>query len=150
MLLRRSLSVSPLGSIGAGRLDLRKSPPGSHQIRRFFEQHGQSRFADFYGGDGERPIANRCGFKRQEDGKTEYYVLPESFRSELCAGLDVYAIARECMRLGFAHSCIGRQAATPRESSSSPQRGNGKKRVYHFTSAIIGDLANEQAAIAAA
>jgi putative DNA primase/helicase len=108
---------------------------GISQIRRFFEQHGQSRFADFYGADGERPIANRCGFKRQEDGKTEYYVLPESFRSELCAGLDVYAIARECIRLGLLIPASDGKPQRP-ERIRALLGETEKKRVYHFTSAI--------------
>lgn len=122
---------------------------GISQIRRFFEQHGQSRFADFYGADGERPIANRCGFKRQEDGKTEYYVHLESFRSELCAGLDVYAIARECIRLGLLIPASDGKPQRP-ERIPALLGETENKRVYHFTSAIIGDLANEQAATAAA
>ena len=48
------------------------------QVKLFIEQHGSSRFQDL-----DRPEAtciNRAGFRRDQDGQTTYYILPESFK----------------------------------------------------------------------
>jgi putative DNA primase/helicase len=56
------------------------------QIRSFLEAHGESRFTEW-----NLPAAhtiNRAGFKKTSSNGTEFYVLPEVFNKELCAGLD--------------------------------------------------------------
>ena len=54
------------------------------QVKLFIEQHGASRFQDI-----DRPAAtciNRVGFRRDTENGTEFYILPESFRTEVCKG----------------------------------------------------------------
>ncbi len=54
------------------------------QVMLFLEQHGQSRFQDV-----DTPDAiciNRVGFRKADDGGTVYYILPESFKAEVCDG----------------------------------------------------------------
>ncbi|MBF0283964.1 MAG: DUF927 domain-containing protein [Magnetococcales bacterium] len=64
------------------------------QVRLFFEQHGESRFTPWNGQD--RVTINRAGFRRAHEleGHTEYYVLPETFKTEVCAGLDERFVLR--------------------------------------------------------
>lgn len=53
-------------------------------VCRFLEANGASRFQDV-----QNPSAicvGRVGFRRTVDNGTEYYVLPESFKSEVCSG----------------------------------------------------------------
>ena len=57
------------------------------QVRRYLEQHGDSRFALF--GDEEQKTINRVGYRRIEGGDWHYFVLPESFKQEVCSGFDV-------------------------------------------------------------
>ena len=67
------------------------------QVRAFFEANGESRFSDFdlaekivtHQEEERRATANRVGFKQrsQLEGYT-YYVLPEAFKNEICAGLN--------------------------------------------------------------
>jgi len=64
-------------------------------VRLFLEQHGQSRFQDI-----ERPDAvciNRAGFRRKDGDRTEFLILPESFK-EVVQG---YALkrAKEALRV---------------------------------------------------
>lgn len=64
-------------------------------VRLFLEQHGQSRFQDI-----ERPDAvcvNRAGFRRKDGERTEFLILPESFK-EVVQG---YALkrAKEALRI---------------------------------------------------
>ncbi|WP_343549129.1 DUF927 domain-containing protein [Ralstonia sp.] len=58
------------------------------QVRAFFEAHGSSRFEAMDATQDQR-IINRAGFYRVADGGARtYYVLPESFRSEVCQGFN--------------------------------------------------------------
>lgn len=62
------------------------------QIRRFFEMHGEARFTPWNATD-NRTI-NRAGFKKVENDIARYYVLPETFRSDICSGLDYRAVTK--------------------------------------------------------
>jgi len=45
--------------------------------------------------DSDRPTISRAGFRKaDDDGGLEYYVLPEVWRGEVCAGLDAGAVAK--------------------------------------------------------
>jgi len=69
---------------------------GIAAVRRFIELHGESRFTPWEGDDQRRPTINRVGFRRSDrSGGTEYFVLPEAWRTELCSGHDAYMLARE-------------------------------------------------------
>ena len=71
------------------------------QVRHFIEQHGESRFAPWHS-DGNRPTILRAGFSRAtDDGGTEYYVLPEVWKSEVCAGFDAGMVARTLAERGL-------------------------------------------------
>jgi len=71
------------------------------QVRAFLEQHGQSRF-EAIGGE-SRTVSNRCGFRRAikstipikiggfESSGHEFLILPETFRTEVCRGIDIRA-----------------------------------------------------------
>lgn len=62
------------------------------QVRRFFELHAESRFTPW---DAlEARTINRAGFRRFDDGETEYFVFTEVFKTEICAGLAPTFVAR--------------------------------------------------------
>ena len=72
-------------------------------VRRFIELHGASRFegmGDLAPRDGsgfttDQRVVNRIGFRRRgEDGAIEYLILPEVWRSEVCAGFDPTMVAK--------------------------------------------------------
>ena len=78
------------------------------QVRQFFELHGDARFTDWERAtDDHAPkTVNRAGFRRivEKTGETEYYVLREVFRGEVCKGFDYRAIAKllagmDCMEM---------------------------------------------------
>ena len=54
------------------------------QVRLFIEQHGSSRFQDI--GTPAATCINRVGFRRELSEGTEFYILPESFKAEVCKG----------------------------------------------------------------
>ena len=104
-------------------------------MRVFFQKHGASRFEPWGGVDGNRPIHNRSGFKREGAlGGTEYYVFPKVFRDEVCAGFDPRLLARELVRLGLL--IIGSDRKP--QSSHKPPATNRSARFYHFSPEILG------------
>jgi uncharacterized protein (DUF927 family) len=119
---------------------------GIAQIRKFFEAHGESRFT-LWGDetatnkndagstpDIQRPTFNRAGFRRTIQGRIEFFVLPETFTTELCAGFDAKALARALIKRGLLIPGKDNKSAV---SVTLP--GIGKMRVYHFTSNILSD-----------
>ena len=83
---------------------------GISAVRRFIEMHGASRFEPMgdlihRNGVGEAidlRIQNRAGFRRRVDGGgIEYLVLPEAWRSEICAGLDATVVAKTLQARGM-------------------------------------------------
>jgi uncharacterized protein (DUF927 family) len=77
------------------------------QIRAFLELHGSSRFQDI--DDEDARIHDRAGFKRKgADGETEYLILPEVFRSEVCEGHDACMVAKVLIERGYLTKGDGR------------------------------------------
>ncbi len=108
---------------------------GLAQIRLFLEAHGSSRFQTFGEGD-ETRVINRAGFRRKDDdGHWEYFVLPEAWKSEVCAGVDAGALAKALVQRGLL---------VPDKSDGKPQArhklpGMGTKRCYHLSAQIVSD-----------
>jgi uncharacterized protein (DUF927 family) len=62
-------------------------------VRLFIEQHGDARFALVDDADA-RPVAHRAGFRKGAGPEREWWVLPEVWRAEICAGQDAQFVAR--------------------------------------------------------
>ncbi|WP_188904413.1 DUF927 domain-containing protein, partial [Caldovatus sediminis] len=96
------------------------------QVRGFLIAHGASRFeAVGEGGEpsGER-IVNRAGWrKRGDDGQWRFWIATETWRREVCAGLDPQAAARALFRRGFIVAGEGgRLTQKPRIPGLGPTR----------------------------
>lgn len=111
---------------------------GIAQIRKFLEAHGIARFEPINTDDQntDQRTINRAGFRRENDaGNWEYLVLPETYRTELCKGLDTSAINRGLLEYGLLIPDTTDGKATSRHRLP----GMGVKRVYHIAAAIMGD-----------
>jgi putative DNA primase/helicase len=71
-----------------GGLSAQEGQEVLRQVRRYLEQHGDSRFATFDCKD-EQKTFNRSGYRKQVDGGVHYFVLSESFKQEVCIGFDL-------------------------------------------------------------
>lgn len=71
------------------------------QVGLFFEQYGESRFSPWDKQSDDRPTHNRVGFKREEDGGMRFYVLPQSYRAELCKGHDPKTVTAILLKHGL-------------------------------------------------
>ncbi len=79
------------------------------------------------GSDGPRTV-NRAGFKRtRSDGTAEYFVLPQVFKAEVCAGLDARHVARLCVERGLIEPRSNGQPSSPHRL---PELGT--VTCYHF------------------
>lgn len=96
------------------------------QVALFIEQHGASRFQDI-----DNPAAtciNRVGFRRNIEGGTEFMILPESFKAELCKGHNAKRAATVLMEKGMLIPGEGRNLG---RMSPVPLPGYGcRKRCY--------------------
>jgi uncharacterized protein (DUF927 family) len=86
-----------------------------------------------------RPIYDRAGFRRAtEDGRTEFYVLPEVFHKEIAKGFEVQWLAQVLL----AHALLYRASdGKPQYPRRLP--GMGVKRVYHFKAEILGEAGGD-------
>jgi putative DNA primase/helicase len=118
-----------------GTIGNQESITAIRQVKKFFENHGNSRFQDW-----DSPNAttiNRAGFKRCDavTGATDFYVLTEVFRSEICNGLDPKFVSGELVK----HGCLV-PANDGRLDTLHRLPGLEKaSRVYHFNSSILED-----------
>jgi putative DNA primase/helicase len=106
-------------------------------VRYFVEAHGESRFVALdVDSLNPRPVINRAGF-RQGSGETEeWWCLPETWKGEVCAGLDPTQTARVL---------ADREMLIPgTDSFAAVRRVEGRPlRVYVLTSKILAGEAKE-------
>jgi putative DNA primase/helicase len=105
------------------------------QVKKFFENNGESRFSPW----NEDPISggrtiNRAGFRKQTDqGEVEFYVYPNTFRKEVCSGIDYRYAEKICIKHGLLF--LGPQNS-PTRSERLPGSAN-TTRCYRFTSSVL-------------
>lgn len=108
------------------------------RVRKFVESHGESRFTlwtDYSDNNGDGKTINRAGFRRiTNDGRTEYFVLPEVYKTEVCTGLNPTFVTKTLCEKGFlvkdSQGKVQVQKRLP---------GMGKIRVYHLTADLMND-----------
>jgi uncharacterized protein (DUF927 family) len=125
------------------------------KVRLFFEQHGEARFTRLstetilHEDDGNAPDPDdhapktlaKCGYRLKDkaDGLIKWYVMPASFRSEVCAGLDHNRVCRLLKEAGALEVTAGSgsqlQVRTIPEAKYSK---SGRARVYCVTSNLFG------------
>jgi uncharacterized protein (DUF927 family) len=85
---------------------------GIRRVRSFLEMHGSSRFKAAWQQRATFPethavfenVINRAGFRKLDEGaaaRWEFYILPEPWRTEVCAGFDASAIAKALITEGL-------------------------------------------------
>lgn len=108
------------------------------QVQYFLEISGANRFQVIRGGNTEsdQVVPNRAGFRTISEGETEYIILTEVWRREVCAGFDAKAVAAELLRRG--HLEPGTDDAHPH----TPLRRlpeMGQRRVYVIKASLLGE-----------
>lgn len=115
------------------------------QVRLFFEAHGEGRFTDMgRAGDDHAPkTLHRAGYRRVSpdsehkpvaEQRTEFLVLPEVFKHEICRGLDCAAVVKLMQERGF----ISNKGEAQRPGQIREQiPGVGRIRVYHVLASFM-------------
>lgn len=86
---------------GRGGVEPAEVREGIAQVRAFIEAHGSSRFED-WDGSGSEKVVNRAGFRRKDElDQLQFYVMPEAFRREVCAGFNPKTLARVMVDRGI-------------------------------------------------
>lgn len=117
-----------------GDIGMHEEKEALSQVKNFFEQHGESRFTPC-GQDEKIRTHNRAGFRRNSDGGIEFYVFVESFRNEICKGLDYRYVEKICIREGLLMPSAD---GSPTRSERLPDI-KGTKRFYRFRPIVLGD-----------
>lgn len=130
------------------------------QVRRFLEQHGQGRFTLWHRANDDHAgkTLHRAGFARlvnekgeptkistkpdyggewsgrviEQDVRTEYFILAEVFRGEVCQGFDPVAVCRVLLD----HACLMPDKGRPFDCKPRLP-GVGPTRCYRITPAIF-------------
>jgi len=108
------------------------------QVRHFFEQHGESRFALWNVADQEKhgKTHMRAGFRRPGDAGEEFFVFPESFKRDICTGFDMAQVAQVCLK----HKLLMPDKKGGATRSERLPGAQNSKRVYRFTSKVMADV----------
>jgi putative DNA primase/helicase len=105
------------------------------QIKNYLERYGSSKFItlDACGDEtlAPKPI-DRIGYKQEYNGVYHYYVFPESYKNELCKGLDYRQVTKLLAKLNYIN-----QDHQGKNQISKNLPGLGKVRVYHINPSIL-------------
>ncbi len=104
-------------------------------VRHFIEQHGDARFEPLDDHDA-RPVNNRAGWRKGRGSIREWMVPPETWKSEICNGLDATMVARTLAERGMLLRA---------SDGFQPVRkiGGTSKRVYVLTTSIFAGGGDE-------
>ena len=107
-------------------------------VRLAIEQHGEARFEAIGEGDA-RPVNNRLGWRKGEGGEREWWIPPQVWKAEICAGLDPSFVAKVLAERGFLRTQGG-----PGFQCKVNLGGNQRAWAYVLTAGIMdggGDAA---------
>jgi putative DNA primase/helicase len=104
-------------------------------VKHFFEQHGDSRFTP-WDAPLEHKTLHRVGFRKLIEGNFEYFVLPETFKTDIAAGYDHKLVSKVCLKHGLLRE--GTKGA-PTRSEHLPN-STKNTRCYRFTSKVLSEV----------
>ena len=127
---------------GRGGVSNQEADQAIAQVRRFLETHGESRFtawdemSDSYDGyDARSRTINRAGFRKvTDDGRIEFYVLPEIFKTEICGGLNPKEVTKALRDSEFL--VVGNDGKSTKQERLP---GVGSVKVYRIKPDILGE-----------
>jgi hypothetical protein len=93
--------------------------------------HGDARFQPIDDPDA-KPVVNRLGWRKGAGAEREWWVLPESWKAEICAGLDPQSVARVLAERGM----LRRQGGNVLQCTVNVGGGH-RVRAYVLTAAIL-------------
>lgn len=118
--------------IGRGGAGAAEDRDAIAKVRGFLEMHGASRFESVDDDDDTR-VVNRAGFWRDSDQGREYLFLAETWKVEVCGGMDARRVAKALAE----HGLLRRDTQGKHSISVTLPAGIGKTRCYAVNAAIF-------------
>ncbi len=106
-------------------------------VRLFIEAHGDARFVPVDDA-AARPVPNRAGYRKGGGAEREWWITPEVWRVEICAGHDPQFVARTLADLGMLRI---QQAA---KLQSTVRVGSTTLRAYVVTATILAGAGGDE------
>ena len=116
------------GRGGTGPAETRQA---IQQVRLMIEAHGESRFESLDDPDA-KPVSNRLGWRKGVGAEREWWVATESWKAEICPGLDPQSVARVLHERGM----LRRQGGDALQCTVNIG-GDHRARAYVLTAAIL-------------
>lgn len=118
-----------------GNFGMQEEKAALSKVRKFFEQHAESRFTRWNDNPLDSRTINRAGFKKETENGLEFYVFPETYKTEICLGFDHAFVSKICIAKGILmHDAQG----NPTRSERLPcNENNGTTRCYRFTPKVL-------------
>ena len=106
------------------------------QVRHFLEQHHDGRFTSIgRASDDHAPkTLLRVGYSNKLDDGTHYYILPASFREEVCKGFDHRSVAKLLIIKGYMKAGEGKNLCPKIQLPHE-----GRTRAFHILPSIWSD-----------
>jgi len=112
-----------------GGTDATEARQAIQQVRRFIEAHGEARFESI-DDEARPPVHSRAGWRTGKGAEQEWLVPPETWKSEICVGMDSRFVAGVLAERGMLHR--------GRDAFQSVRKINGRNtRVYVLTGDIL-------------
>jgi uncharacterized protein (DUF927 family) len=116
---------------GRGGIEPAEARQAVQQVRLLIEAHGESRFQSLDDPD-TRPVNNRLGWRKGAGPEREWWVPSQTWKEEVCAGLDPQFVARVLAERGM----LRRQGGNVRQCTVNVGGGQ-RARAYVLTVAIL-------------
>jgi putative DNA primase/helicase len=123
-----------------GGLDAQEDHQALAQVRRFFGQHGESRFQRLDGDNAQRSIDQQAGWVKGAGDQRTWWILPRVWKEETCAGLDATATARLLAARG-----VLKPDKRAKKFARAERTPGGTKRVYVIRGTILTDTPGDGA-----
>ncbi|CAE6511762.1 conserved hypothetical protein [Nitrosomonas nitrosa] len=106
------------------------------RIRLFIEQHGDGRFCDVHRMDDNHAprVLNMVGYKEDRDDGRHYFVMPESFKTHICAGFDYKEAVKLLVSKGYMKPGDGKNLSP----KVSLRKGDKPRRMFHIYPSLLG------------
>jgi uncharacterized protein (DUF927 family) len=116
---------------GRGGTEPAEARQAVQQVRLTIEAHGESRFQPLDDPDA-KPVSNRLGWRNGTGAEREWWVATESWKAEICSGLDPQFVARVLAERGM----LRRQGGNILQCTVN-LGGDHRARAYVLTAAIL-------------
>lgn len=117
---------------GRGGTEPAEARQAIEAVRLIIEQHGEARFEPVDGDVFGRAVINRLGWRKGEGSNREWWIPPQTWRSEVCNGMEPTFVAKVLAERGMLRTQSGRGLQCKVNLG-----GNARANCYVLTASIL-------------